>query len=86
MQVIESESHLKPVNGMLTLRIIQKHSDTDLLGSRDKFRTAQRLENVSDAEVTEFSERLDQTRQGDLAVLSFHRGIAHNREKLRQLS
>ena len=84
--MIESESHLKPVNGMLTLRIIQKQSDTDLLGSRDKFRTAQRLENVSDAEVTEFSERLDQTRQGDLAVLSFHRGIAHNREKLRQLS
>lgn len=86
LQVIESESRLKPMDGMLTLRIIQEHSGTDLLGSRDKFRTAQRLDNVSDADVAEFSKRLDQTRSGDLAVLSFHRGIAGNREKLRLLS
>ncbi|MBP2513801.1 hypothetical protein [Sphingomonas sp. PvP018] len=64
------------------MRLFQDRTGDELLGERDALR---RVQHVADATATEkaaFAARLDRTRAEELSILSFHRGVVGNREKL----
>lgn len=86
MDVDKLPSRLLPCDGMLNVRIIQGNSGLNLVGRREAFRAGQTLDSVMPTAAEEFAERLDQTMPGELAVLSFHPGVAGSRDKLEAYS
>jgi len=86
VQVRVLPSALVPENGTMNVRIIQSNSGTELIGRREAFQSAQLLEDVDEMDGKEFRRRLAETKPNELAVISFHRGVARSRKRLKQLS
>ena len=87
MEIVGQVSHLKSApDGKLSVRIIQRKAGRDLLGRRTGFEGAQDTSRVTNREIQEFGERLKETQPGELAVLSYHPGVAGQRSNLSDLS
>ncbi|WP_338503674.1 hypothetical protein V6R86_08410 [Sphingomonas kaistensis] len=84
LEIKLEESALRPLDGTLQVRVFQDRAERDVLGDRDALRRAQQVDDVTESEVQTFEERLRLTREGELAVMSFHRGVQRNREALKR--